>query len=475
MSARKQVRRLAAITLAVSAGTAHAIDVLRVEQGISATPAGAMVGVCAFGTLPARPLQLREVVERALCSNPKTRARWADVKAQAAAVGVARAAYLPTLSATWQGVRDKSRIDVDNHPLLGSDIASTVHSESVSLNWLLYDFGGREAGLRNARSLLEAARATQDATLQEVFAAAAKDYYAAQTAVGALAAAAEVEDMTRRSMIAAQARVDKGIAPVTDALQAQTQHEQVLFGLTKAESELRNALGTLASDMDLDPDALLEVPPVTTDAITSKTFGDSVEQMMAAVRASHPSVRAAQAQYDASLAKVTQTRAQGLPSVSLVGKYSRNNQPQSLGLGMPTYPATGHDAYIGVQVSFPLFEGFGRYYQIHQAVAQAERQEDVLDGTRRQVALDVWRSYQTLTGATRNTENSANLLAIAERSWEGARRRYNAGVGNILELLATQTALANAKQRRIQALADWNDARVDLASKLGALGHEDMQ
>lgn len=474
MNARRGVRIVWLAGLLASGGTAHAWDVLRAEQGISGTAAGSMVTVCEFDKTPGQPLRLEEAVERTLCSNPKTREAWAAVKAQAAGVGAARAAYLPTVTANWQGMRDDSVTNIENHPTLSSDIASNVRVASVSLNWTLYDFGGREAALKNANALLEAARATQDATLQSFFATAAKDYYAAQTATGELLAARDVEEMTRSSMVAAQARADKGVVPITDALQAQTQHEQAVFSLTKAESDAQTALGTLAADMNLTPDVPLQVPPVTEDARTGRTFSESVAEMIRDVQAAHPSVRAAQAQYEAALAKVSQTRAQGLPSISLVAKYSQNNQPQSLGLGLATFPATGHDAYIGVQVSIPLFEGFGRHYQIDQAKAQAERQQDAVDDAKRQVALDVWSSYQTLTGATKNAENSANLLAIAQRSWDAARHRYDAGVGNILELMNTQAALANAKQRRIQALADWDNARVDLASKLGTLGREDL-
>jgi outer membrane protein len=146
-----------------------------------------------------------------------------------------------------------------------------------------------------------------------------------------------------------------------------------------------------------------------------------------------------------------------------------------MGLGLPTYPATGHEAYIGVQVSIPLFEGFGRHYQTDQAKAQAERQQDAVDEARRRVALDVWTSYQLLTGATRNARNSAKLLDTAEQAWKAARHRYDAGVGNILELMNTLAALANAKQRRIEALADWDNARIDLASKLGRLDVTDLR
>ncbi|WP_423391954.1 TolC family protein [Burkholderia sp. LMG 21824] len=473
MSVKPSIWLLMAATVVMSTipPAVLAFDPLRAEQSIPVSAADDMVpanSTCEFGSLSS-PLTLNDAVERTLCRNPKTREAWADVKAQAAAVGVARAAYLPTITGNWQGVRDSSVRNVTDHPTLSSNYASTVQSEGVSLNWLLYDFGGREAALRNASSLFQAARATQNASLQSTFAAVAKDYYAAQAARAALDAAQDIEVMTRQSAAAAQAKVDKGVVPITDALQAQAQHEQALLNLAKARSDARSTIGTLASDMGYDPSAVTDVPAVTETVIPGKTFTESIARLIDEVKRTHPSVVAAQAQYDAAVAKVAQTRAQGLPSISLVGKYSRDNQPQSLGLGLPTYPSTGHDAYIGIQVSIPIFEGFGRGYQIDQARAVAERQQDTLEETRLKVGLDVWNSYYALEAASESAAHSTSLLAIAQQAYTAAEHRYNVGVGNILELLNTQTTLANAKERKIQALTDWDNARIDLAAKLGRL------
>ncbi|AUH53577.1 TolC family protein [Chromobacterium sp. ATCC 53434] len=450
---------------------ALAFDPLFSQQGVSAGPGGNLIPdgqSCAFGALRG-PLTLGEAVERALCHNPKTREAWADVKAQAAALGAARAAYLPTLSGSWQDVRDNSVSNVTDHPALSSNTAASVRSESLSLSWVLFDFGSRAAALKNASALFAAARATQDATLQAEFSAVSKDYYAAQAARGALEAARDIERVAGDSMAAAQARVDQGAAPITDALQAETQHEQAVFNLTKAEGDAQAALGTLASEIGFDPDLAVSVPAAGDGDAPDKAFNESIAQLIDDVKRAHPSVLAAQAQLEAALAKAEQTRAEGLPSVSLVGKYSRNNQPASLGLGIPTYPATGHDAYIGIQVTIPIFEGWGRHYQILQAEAEVERQRAEVDRVGQQVALDVWTSYQALRSATQNAAHSATMLQIARRSFDAAERRYQAGVGNILELLNTQTALATARQRRVQTLADWHDAKLQLASRLGRL------
>jgi outer membrane protein len=245
----------AALGAAFIATPSMAFDVLRTAGNISWTPGGRIVpssASCEFASLGS-PLQLQEVIERALCDNTKTRVAWANVKVQAAAVGIARAAFLPTITGDWQGGKDDSVTNITNHPELSSATRATIRSESVSLNWMLFDFGARSAALKNATALLAAARATQDATLQAVFMQVSRDFYAAQAAAGALSTANDVERMANESQQAAQIRVDKGIAPITDALAAQTEYEQAAVALAKARGELQTALGALASDMGLSP------------------------------------------------------------------------------------------------------------------------------------------------------------------------------------------------------------------------------
>ncbi|QYD71677.1 TolC family protein [Paraburkholderia edwinii] len=463
----------------VVAAHAQEFDVFRTQRNVSPTAAGHLLDgtvagmPCTFGGVGS-PLALGEAVERALCGNPKTREAWANVKVQAAAVGAGKGAYLPTLSATWQGVRDDSVTNVTGHPELSSANRTAVRSETVSANWVLWDFGGRSAALRNATELLAASRANQEATLQDTFANVAKDYYAAQAAWGALDAARQTETLAHGSFVAASERVGKGIAPVSDQLQAQTSYVQAVSARSKAEGDLATAVGTLASDMDLPPSTALILPAVVDGVMPDSSFNESVDDLIDDAERMHPSLLAARAQADAASAKADQTRAEGLPSVSLVAKYSANNQPASLGLGIPEFPATGHDWFIGVQVSIPIFEGFVRNYQVMQAQAQAEVQRETVNEVAQHVALDVWTSYQTLQTGIQNVTNSAELFEVSTRSFEAAQHRYSAGVGNILELLNAQSALADARKQRIQALTDWRNDRLQLAGKLGRLGMSDV-
>jgi outer membrane protein len=221
--------------------------------------------------------------------------------------------------------------------------------------------------------------------------------------------------------------------------------------------------------MDLSPATPLTLPAVDAGVQPDTQFEDSVEDLIEQVRASHPSVVAAQAQLDAATAKVSQTRAQGLPSLSLVVQSTWSNQPTSLGLGASQYPASARQWYIGLQLTIPFFEGFGRAYQVHGAQAQVEQRRAELDGAQQQAGLDVWTAWQTLQTTTDTLRHDGALLDIAQRSYAAAGHRYQAGVGSIVELLDAQTMLAHAGQQHIQSLTDWRAARLRLAGTLGRL------
>lgn len=472
MSVKSLVSAVALCVLSSAAvPNVYAFDILRTESTLPVNLTSDLPGAdtsCEFGPLSA-PLKLYDAVQRTLCNNPKTRQAWANVKVQAATLGVARSAFLPSVSATWQDVRDDSATNVTGHPDLSSGSKTSVHSDSVSLTWTLFDFGGRRAAVENARQLLEAARATEDAALQAVFANVAKDFYAAQAGKASLTAALDVEQTAQDSVNVATKRVRLGVAPISDQLQAETALAQAVVTRVKAENDLQDAIGSLDVDMGYRPGIDVSLPDVQEGVLPDSEFSASIGALLDEAEADHPAIRAAIAQVEAAQAKTRQVRAEGLPSLGFVAKYSNNNQPASLGLGIPQFPATGHDWYFGVQVTIPLFEGFGRSYQVREAEAQTLVQQADLADARLQVGLDVWTSFHGLEAATKNVTNSATLLDIAQRSFVAAQRRYQSGAGSILELLSAQTSLANAQKQRIQSLTDWRTTRLELASKLGKL------
>lgn len=71
-----------------------------------------------------------------------------------------------------------------------------------------------------------------------------------------------------------------------------------------------------------------------------------------------------------------------------------------------------------------------------------------------------------------NLAASEELIEAARASVESSRKRYDKGAADILELLSTQAALADARQERIRCLAEWQAARLKLLASAGILGRD---
>lgn len=454
--------------------TAHAFDPLatRSELPLLATPpAGATPawlaeltdqGAVACPTaLAERPLSLAEVVDAALCRYPQTREVWAAARAQAAQLGAARGAWLPTVNASAGSSRQK----------FGGDTAAsrasteqTTRSSSLTLSWLLYDGGARSANVESARQLLLAAGGTRDATVQAVFLNALQAYFQAQAGEQALTAAQAAEKAAAESLAAASKRYEVGTATPADKLQAQTAYAQAQLTRIQAEGQRRNALGALAVIVGEPAGRNVQPLPASADdlkAVPPQLDPAAIDALLARAQELRPDLRAAEAQWRAAQAGVEAARAAHLPTLSLGAGPSRQSVD-----GLSSTSNT-----LGLTLNIPLFAGFATEYKVQAAQATAEQRQAAFERTKLQVSLDVWQGYQNLVTASQSLTSTATLLASADQSAKVALGRYQAGVGSILDTLNAQSALAAARQQRVQAQLNWNVARATLAQAVGSLDH----
>ena len=358
-------------------------------------------------------LTLADAVMHALCRNPQTRQAWATALAQAAEVGIARSAYLPTLSASLGRTRDEP----------GNATGVTVDTKNASLNYVLWDFGLRSANLEAAQQSLAAALASQDATLQTVFATAAAAYYDAATGQAALQAAQLAQRAAEESMNAALAKQRQGAGTPTDALQARSAYSKAVLERVKAEGAALAARGALAFAMGLDAQTPLQLPgDLLNDAsaLPGTEFLQAVEDLISQVKLSHPAVLAAQAQFKAAQARVSSTQAEGRPSIALNAARYLNGRPSNSLLN-----AASTETTYGVVITIPLFEGFGRAAKVNAARARAEGKAIELAGAELQVSLDVWKAYQDLQSQTAALEASRDLLDSATMAAKATARGNN--------------------------------------------------
>jgi outer membrane protein len=408
--------------------------------------------------LPTSVLSLSASIDLALCRNPATRSAWAVARQQAAALGVAESAWLPSVS----GTASESRASGGNHvDALGEIVpgAQNTKDAAITLTWALYDFGGRTSRIRSARHLLDAAAGTLSRTSQQVILSVFQAFYGAVAAEATLVAAKATEDATAHSLEVAYARRSGGVASLGDVLQAETAHGQAVLARIQADASAKSAHGTLAVAIGarVDQSLRLEAEPVPSEV---QPLTARMSDLIAQAARQRPDLAAALAQRDAAEANVTVARAVGRPSISL---QAARELADTTGIPNQTFNQ------IGIYLTVPIFTGFNVGYGVRQAQAALVGAEANADQVRLTVSLDVWNAYYSLDSANQQLGVTANLTQTAQNNQDVALGRYQSGIGTILDVLTAQTGAANARQLRINAELSWKVARAQLALALGHL------
>ena len=402
-----------------------------------------------------KPLSLVEVTEAALCHNPQTREVYANAKVQSAQVGVARSLFFPSVTDTLSVTENKNR--------------TTNYSNATNrivASYLLYDFGSRDANFENANQLLKAASASQNATVQTVLLTAVNAFYQVHANRAILNASIETERLSQESFKAAEAKYIAGVATPADKLQAQTSFANATLTKLRNEGTLKVAYGNLANVMGAPANINFQIADSNLDDIPELVDQD-IDALIEQARLQRPDLMASEAQLKASLAKIEAVKADAKPKVRI----DASNQYDENSLGQTSQ----NTSQLGIFLSIPLFEGYKPTFLIRSAEATAELNASKRDQLKLQVSLDVWTAYQNLKTANESITASNVLLLSAEESSRLALGRYKEGVGNIIDTLNAQSALANAKQQKIQSVLNWNIARTTLAQSIGVLDNAMIQ
>ncbi len=401
------------------------------------------------------PLTLPELTEFALRNNPKTRQAWFAARAAAAGVGIEQADLLPQITANYAVTRT-----LPVSATTGSDSPwITRYGPSISLSYVLFDFGTQANQVESAEYRLLAANLTQNRALQDVVFQVEQAYYRL-IGLDELVQTNELSlNNIRTAYEAAQKRRESGLVTVADVYRVETQVAQAQLNLTRSRGDLEKARGQLAAAVGLPVNNTLKVqtlasPPQTREITTTLT------NLLERAKASRPDLVAAEAQARAARATANATSRAGLPSIEIAGAAGRS--------GFQDSRPIVNNYTLGLNLRIPLFSGFRDTYSVRQAEAQAAQAEAARDALYQQTELDVWQSYYDLQTAASGIGSTEAQVKSAEQTAQATLARYRAGFGSILDLITAQQDESNARVQRIQSYLDWFTAFARLNFSIGA-------
>lgn len=459
MGTLKPIHIAAALALSLSAAPASAAS-FRDPFGAADSLPAPLSANCA-DTENLRQMDLMRAIDVALCQNPDTRASWAQAKAAAATLGDAQSAYLPTV--TLDAVGQRNYTHYNSGGTIGgarrSGGVQATYGPELSLNWLLYDFGGREANVEAARQAMLSAGWTANSAMQVLVFQVIQGYAQVFSTQESLEAAKLAEKASKEAFEAARAREEVGVVTRADTAQAETAYSQSVLTRQKAENDLNLASGNFAR--------LLHVPPVTELTLLpvdlspqQNPYGEDVAILIKRAQDTRPDLAAARARSAQAEAELDRAKALNYPALSLNAGASQqdytNNRYSSY-----------YDNSVTLRLSVPLFTGFSNTYRIDSARHALDAAKENAAKTQDDVMYDVWSAYHNFKTATGTYETAQSLLASAQASEELTLGRYKEGKGTLIDALQAQANLADARRQWVSARYSVLVSRFDLARALG--------
>jgi len=124
---------------------------------------------------------------------------------------------------------------------------------------------------------------------------------------------------------------------------------------------------------------------------------------------------------------------------------------------------------VGVALRVPLFDGYRIKSEEMRAASVARQEEIRRNDLRREVELQIRKALVSLDATRQELQVAEQAIALATEELGRARRRYEAGLTNNLELIDAETQLEIARAERITALFDRANARIDWAVATGTI------
>ena len=403
---------------------------------------------------------VEDLVALALESSPALEQARARSRAAAARVDLSRADRRPTLDletrwsrtdnppGAFMSILNQGRLTPELQASLNDPDPVSDWTTSVTLRYLLTDFGGRGARLRAAESDFERNERLEEAARREVVASVRSAWQDLASARAAIATWESTLELLKTDERLTRARHEEGAVLRSDLLSVGVRvgeaREELLSARHSAEialARLHRLVGDELPPLALDPNELgRPLPPEPESEVVSRALD------------SHPQVAALDAAARAASSAVEAARASRRPRLVASAGWEAHGDSESFGWEQDSW-------LVGVALQVPVYDAGRAAARTAEAVA---RKEEVL-AARREVALELELAART---AHRRLTEALSRIDLAESAVESAaaahaivRERYGAGLVPVTALLETERRLTEARVRGVLARSNaWKAA-----------------
>jgi outer membrane protein len=379
---------------------------------------------------------LRDARERALAIHPASIAARGDVDVAAWQRRSALTDLItPNVSATTSYA---TYSDPFMNPGTGN---ITAQAASATLQASYTIFGrGKFAAVKRARASLDRAAAGETAAEFNITLATDAAYYSVLADQELRRVAQARLERADEQLSVARSRAQAGYSIATDSLQLVIEVNKARLDVLRRDSAL--TVSRLRLGSTIGAAGPVDAAPIETlPALVELPF--TVEQAIAELRTSGPSLIVARANEQAANAALSYEKGAYLPELTFAA--------QTGAYDTELFPSAYNRSHFSVQVSVPIWNGGQRELAVARAkadrsVAKAQREE-----SEREAAQEMAAAYNGYNTARSAIELAQAGIVAATENYRVQRARYREGATTILDLMEAQVQLSEAESTLVQS------------------------
>ncbi len=421
---------------------------------------------------PGEQLTLQKAIRLALHNHPRGLAARSEAASVNERVGEARSQLLPQvfgsgqdLGATDDPIGDASYLNPGYIPrITGTDhdrSANASQSFSPENNYgmalgasqFLFDFGRRRGFVHQREYESAAARADSNFIDLGLTYEVTQRYFALLADHEKVKVYEKAVAQRQEQLHDADVKANAGLVPQIDVYTAQAELARAKVQRLDAQNMEQTGKAALDNSMGLGMSA---TDYKLVDTLTYHPIPGDVPHYYAEALKQRPDLLEAEEQTLAEGAKITQYRSDFLPTVQGVAGYS------SIGTGLPA--ANNYDA--GIVITWPIFNGFETEHQIAEATFHREALKHQIDDLQQRIYLQVKSAFLDWQASLERIRRTELTVAASRARLELATKRYDAGLGNIIELTDAERFYIEDDAAYIDSLYDYAlaEATLELAT-----------
>lgn len=418
------------------------------------------------------PLSLQDAVKLALEKHPSVEAGRNAVKAAEMRIGEARGGYLPKLnySENWAhgnnpvfvfgSLLTQHQFGADNFAIgtLNRPDALNNFQSQLTVDQVVYDGGQTRLAVKSADLVRGMSAEDQRGVNMNAIAGVVRAYHGAVLAAESLKVANEAVRSAEADLNRAEAIRAAGMATDADVLSIRVHLAAVREQQIRRKADVEVALAALNEALGLPLSEAHDLStPLTAVSIKEVPLADYEKESLA----ERPEAR--QARLATGLAENQGAAARSALLLQVVAHAGFEADRQRFAT------RGGANWMASISLRWNLFNGFADKARIDEAAYGLERARALETQAGGQIRLQVRRAYADFQSAKQRIEVAEAAVSMAEESLRITKNRYESGLSNVTDLLRTETALLEARTRRLAAVYDERLAALNLELAAGSL------